>query len=288
MNNNRYLFLKFLGTLMRQTAVHFYIFLTLIFSSQQTFAQNAEKAPQFDFENLELVYPENYEKSPAMNSQDPYEGFNRQMLSFNLAFHNTVGKPIVKGYRLIPKPIRTGTENFLNNLGQPLSMINSFLQGNVEDGLHSFMRFTINSTFGILGLLDIASEAGLHDKKEDFGQTLYVWGVWPEASFVVLPLLGPTTTRDIFGKVEGAIDPIYESNELSKVYGFNESDGMRSSVFTANGITAYNRAAPLINVMENQIDPYLFMREGYLQNRINAIYNGKPPLPKLEDDFLFE
>lgn len=248
-------------------------------------AESKHNSPLFDFDRLEVVYPENFMKSSAISSNDPYESFNRRMLDFNLSFHDSVGKPLIKGYRSIPSPIRTAGENFLNNLGQPLSMLNSFLQGNVEDGLSTLMRFSINSTFGLLGILDIATEAGLNDKDEDFGQTLYVWGVWNEANYVVVPFLGPTTTRDIFGKVESSVDPIYYQNGLESTYALDDEFNEKAKVFMADGVVSYNRAEPLISTLENQIDPYLFAREAYIQNRVNAIYNGKPPMPKIEDDF---
>jgi|GEM_PF-1000139 len=248
-------------------------------------AESKHNSPSFDFDRLEVVYPENFKKSSAISSNDPYESFNRRMLDFNLSFHYSVGKPLIKGYRSIPSPIRTAGENFLNNLGQPLSMLNSFLQGNVEDGLSTLMRFSINSTFGLLGILDIATEAGLNDKDEDFGQTLYVWGVWNEANYVVVPFLGPTTTRDIFGKVESSVDPIYYQNGLESTYALDDEFNEKAKVFMADGVVSYNRAEPLISTLENQIDPYLFAREAYIQNRVNEIYNGKPPVAKIEDDF---
>lgn len=262
--------------------------LVLLTSLQTVHAQTPETASYFDFEEMRVIYPSEQLKAPAINAEDPYEPFNRKMLDFNLAFHESVGKPMISAYRTIPSPIRTGGENFLNNLGQPLSMLNSFLQGNIEDGLNSFMRFTINTTFGLLGILDIATEAGLEDKDEDFGQTLYVWGVWPEANYVVLPFLGPTTTRDIFGKIEGAVDPIYQQQGLQATYQIDDTLNNKATIFTANGIATYNQTEPLISTLKNQIDPYIFAREAYIQNRINKIYNGKPPVQKIEDDFLFQ
>lgn len=251
-------------------------------------AQANDNSPIFDFDKLEVVSSKKINKAPAISSKDPYESFNRDMLTFNLAFHDSVGKPMIRAYRAIPSPIRTGGENFLNNLSQPLSMLNSLLQGNIEDGLSTLMRFTMNTTFGLLGVLEVADEAGLEDKNEDFGQTLYVWGVWDEANYVVLPFFGPTTTRDLFGKIEGTVDPIYHQQGLQSIYNLESEEADRAILFIANGVTQYNRAEPLIGTLEQQLDPYLFAREAYIQSRTSAIYNGKPPLPKIEDDFLFE
>lgn len=270
---------------MQKSLLKFSLISSLLVTQSTAWAESKQNTPSFDFDQLEVIYPENYEKSSAISSNDPYESFNRSMLEFNLSFHDSVGRPVIEGYRMIPSPVRTAGENFLNNLGQPLSMINSFLQGNTEDGLSTLMRFSMNSTLGLLGVIDIATEAGLEDKDEDFGQTLYVWGVWNDANYVVLPFLGPTTTRDIFGKVEGSVDPIYYQNGLKSTYGMGNEFKDKAKIFAANGIAGYNQAEPLISTLKNQIDPYLFSREAYIQNRVNAIYNGKPPMPKIADDF---
>lgn len=262
--------------------------LSLTLMSSMDSVYSSENSPGFDFEELQVVTHENIKKKPAINPHDPYEEFNREMLKFNLTFHQMVGKPLVEIYRVIPLPIRNSTDNFFSNLGEPLSFLNSVLQGNIEDSLSTFMRFSINSTFGILGLFDIATEAGLEEKPEDFGQTLYVWGIWTDANYLVLPLLGPSTTRDLFGKVEGAVDPIYTHDGLQYFYGLDDEFETRSQLFIAKSIVKYNNAAPLVEELSNQIDPYIFAREAYRQHRINEIYNGNPPLPDIEDDFLFE
>jgi len=259
----------------------------LLCSLHTNAAETAVSSSKFDFEQLTVVSDQKIEKAPSMNSEDPFESFNREMLSFNLAFHRSIGKPLVKGYNQIPIPLRNYAENFLSNLNLPLSMINSFLQGNVEDGLTTFMRFSVNSTFGFVGLLDIASAMGLQEIKEDFGQTLYVWGFWTEASYLVLPILGPTTTRDLFGRTEGFTDPIY-FNHRYQSFGLMDHNDNKLAMFVADGFITYAKAAPLIDQLENQIDPYILSRESYLQYRENQIYNGNPPMPKLDDDFLFQ
>jgi len=217
----------------------------------------------------------------SISYQDPYEDFNRSMFDFNLAFHDTVGRPMVNVYKEVPSPLRTGVSNFFDNLGEPLSFTNSFLQGNVEDGLEGFMRFVINSTFGIFGLLDVATEAGLRSKDEDFGQTLQVWGFWQETNYLVLPVLGPTTTRGLVGdRTDALYDPVY--NEWTDL---DTQQTLRWKA--ADGFNTYYKVADLVDEMEKQVDPYLFARDSYIQYRNNKVYNGQAPLKPL-DDFIFE
>ncbi|WP_373018548.1 VacJ family lipoprotein [Thiomicrorhabdus sp.] len=218
--------------------------------------------------------------APTMNSRDPYESFNRQIYAFNMGFHDMIGEPVAKAYlNYVPQPAQTGISNFFSNLTMPLNFTNSFLQGKVQEGLEGVMRFTINSTFGLLGLLDIATPAGLELKKEDLGQTLYVWGVWDEASFIMMPFLGPYTTRSLFGKVvDSSYDPAYD---------LLHDDINRNAIFLGDAFISYTKTVPLIDELKSQPDPYIFLRESYLQYRTNLIYDGNPPQPKL-DDFNFE
>jgi len=216
----------------------------------------------------------------VMNTLDPYEDFNRSVYRFNMGFHDLIGAPVTGVYLdYVPSPIQTGFSNFFSNLTVPLDMVNSLLQGKVEEGLSSFMRFTINSTFGLGGLLDIATSAGLPKKDEDFGQTLSVWGVWDEASYVMVPFLGPRTTRNLAGMiVDSSVDPIYE---------YTNAEDERNKIIFGSTVVNYAAAAPLIDSLRSQPDPYIFMRESYLQFRTNLIYDGNPPKANL-DDFDFE
>ena len=221
-------------------------------------------------------------QSPAMNTEDPYESFNRVMFDFNMGFNDTVGLPLANAYNgVVPQPVRTGLNNVFDNLQTPLSAINCFLQGKPEDGLSEIMRFTINSTFGLFGLLDIAEPAGLTAKEEDLGQTLYHWGVWDEANYLVLPFIGPYTTRSLTGNaIDSSYDPVY--NSILDV----ENDE-RSLIFFGNAFVKYTSVVKLIEDIKTQPDPYVFSRESYLQYRTNQIYDGKAPQPTL-DDFNFE
>lgn len=218
----------------------------------------------------------------VMNEQDPYEGFNRTMFDFNMAFNDTFGKPAANVYNgILPQPIRTSISNFFDNLSTPVSAINSFLQGKPEDGLSEIMRFTINTTFGLFGLLDIAQPAGLEAKNEDLGQTLYHWGLWEESSYMVLPFVGPYTTRELAGGIaDSSYDPIY-----TQLIEADETE--RRWIFMTNGFIEYTKVVELIDDVKNQPDPYVFTRESYLQHRTNLIFDGKAPQADL-DDFNFE
>jgi len=219
----------------------------------------------------------------VMNSEDPYESFNRVMFDFNMGFNDTLGRPIADVYNgILPQPARTGISNVFGNLKTPLSALNCFLQGKPEEGLSEIMRFTINSTFGLFGLLDVAEPAGLEAKQEDFGQTLYQWGVWNESNYLVLPIVGSYTTRELVGGLgDSAADPVYRT-----VLEDTDSSG-RVLIYMGDKFISYTKVVKLLEDMKNQPDPYVFSRESYLQYRTNLIYDGNPPQNNL-DDFDFE
>jgi len=221
-------------------------------------------------------------KASPMSSTDPYENFNRVMFDFNMGFNDTVGKPVANAYNgVLPQPVRTGISNVFDNLKTPLSAINCFLQGKAEDGLSEIMRFTINTTFGLFGLLDVAEPAGLQAKREDLGQTLYHWGVWNESSYLVLPIVGSYTTRELVGGMaDNVYDPTY--NQFLDV-----DDTGRVLILMGDKFVAYTKVVKLLEDMKTQPDPYVFSRESYLQYRTNLIYDGKAPVANL-DDFNFD
>ena len=252
-----------------------YIFLifNLLIINSYAIAATSEKS---------LNYVEIKSTSSPINNEDPYESFNRAIFDFNMTFNDVIGQPVAKGYKIVfPQPVRTGINNFFNNLSDPLSSLNSFLQGNVEDGLSSFMRFAINSTFGLFGLLDIATPAGLEKINEDFGQTLFKWGVWKESNYIVLPFLGPYTTRGLIGSsVDGYFNPVYPNIIDTDING-------RFWLYLGGSFVSYVNIMNVIEDLHNQPDPYIFARESYLQYRTNLLYDGNPPEADL-DDFDFE
>jgi phospholipid-binding lipoprotein MlaA len=140
-----------------------------------------------------------------IENYDPWEGFNRGVYKFNYGFDKYVFLPIVRGYEFItPAPARKGITNFFNNLFEITNFINNLLQGKAEGCVNSVFRFAFNSTLGLGGLLDPATEMGFPEWKEDFGQTLGVWGLGP-GPYLVLPILGPSTLRDTGGLVVDAV-----------------------------------------------------------------------------------
>ena len=181
---------------------------------------------------------------------DPYEGWNRGVLKFNTAVDQAALGPISSAYgAVVPDFAKQGVDNALFNLGEPVTAINSVLQGKPERALDASWRFIVNSTLGLGGLLDPASEMGLEPHTEDFGQTLAVWGV-PEGPYVVMPLLGPSTLRDSFGfPVDAALNPLNYAE-----YG-NDEDvnvGVRAGLGVLGAVnTRYN----LSDQLENSGEP---------------------------------
>lgn len=217
-------------------------------------------------------------ESNTIITEDPYEDFNRSVFKFNMKFNKNIGIPVSNGYnQFMPDPVKTGISNFFGNLQQPLNMINSFLQGHVEEGLSTFMRFAMNSTFGLLGILDIGTPAGLKNQDEDLGQTLAVWGAWDKSSFIVLPILGPYTTRGLVGgTVDSYYNPVYPYMIKTDLLG-------RTALNLGGKFVDYTKVAKLVDQLNQQPDPYIFMRESYLQYRVNLIYNGHPPVKPIDD-----
>ena len=145
----------------------------------------------------------------APQAQDPWEGMNRGTFVFNQFFDKYLLAPLAKGYRFVlPGEVRTGVRNFFSNLKEPWTTINSALQGDLKNTGNSLVRFCLNTTVGLLGIFDVAGSVGFEKQKEDFGQTLAVYGL-DSGPYLVLPFLGPSTVRDAVGKVAGIVgDPV--------------------------------------------------------------------------------
>jgi phospholipid-binding lipoprotein MlaA len=141
--------------------------------------------------------------------RDPIEGFNRGVYAFNKGVDKVILTPVAKGYNVLPAVLRTGIGNFFSNIGDVMIGVNNLLQGKGAAGVSDFMRFAFNSTFGLLGFVDVATPAGLERHNEDFGQTFGKWGVGSGA-YVVVPFFGPRTVRDTVGLVGDLLtDPIF-------------------------------------------------------------------------------
>lgn len=206
------------------------------------------------------------------NPADPLEGFNRAVFNFNDGVDRVALKPAAILYRnVLPSFVQTGVGNFFGNLADVWTSVNNFLQGNIESGLNDMMRVAINSTLGFGGLLDIGSEAGLQKHKEDFGQTLGVWGV-KSGPYVVLPLLGSSTVRDTIAlPVDFAGDPVsYAESSRARV---------AASIVRVVDIRASSLDASAL-VEDAAIDRYEFIRDAYLQRRESKIHRDEPTTRK--------
>jgi phospholipid-binding lipoprotein MlaA len=201
---------------------------------------------------------------------DPYEKINRMTYRFNHTADDYVLKPIATGYKkVVPSLIRTGFTNFLSNLNDIDVTLNDLLQGKFQQGIEDSFRFVTNTLLGFGGLLDVATSGGLPKHKEDFGQTLAVWG-WKNSNYLMLPFLGPSTIRDGIGELGDYPATIYDHLNTTQ-----------TNIWTFYGVDVINQRANLLgatNVLEAAaLDPYTYMRSAYFQNRKNLIYDGHPP-----------
>ena len=175
-----------------------------LLSMMQVLPLAAQEAP----DQRKLTDPTAPGFEPPIDDYDPWEGWNRGVYMFNYGFDRIVFLPLVKGYQFItPQPARTGITNFFNNLFEVRNFANNLLQGKIEGSVNTLFRFAFNTTLGLGGLLDPATDMGFPEWKEDFGQTLGVWGAGP-GPYLVLPIAGPSSLRDTFGLV---VDGVGES-----------------------------------------------------------------------------
>ena len=210
----------------------------------------------------------------AEPENDPFEGWNRAMFSFNQKADKYVLKPVAEGYQAItPAPVRKGVSNFFNNLGEPITAVSSVLQAKPGKAARSLTRFVFNTTFGLLGIFDVAGAMGIEREKEDLGQTLAYWGVG-SGPYLVLPILGPSNLRDLGGRVvDRPLNPVSWQDEV----------GMTEVLFT-DGIQT---RAQLLGVEPKSVgDPYVLMRSAYEQRRRYEINDGIVVDLFLDDPFL--
>ena len=209
----------------------------------------------------------------SSNPRDPLEPFNRAIYSFNDGFDRVIAKPVAEGYRsVIPGLIRTGISNFFSNLGDLWIAANNLLQGKVNDAANDFGRVVINTSIGLLGLIDVASDAGLEKHNEDFGQTLGRWGL-ASGPYVVLPFLGPSTVRDAlsYRLVDAQADFVAQADHVPS----------RNTLFFIRGVDTRANLLDASRVLEEAaLDKYNFSRDAFLQRRQSLIYDGNPPREK--------
>ena len=220
--------------------------------------------------NLSLPCAVSAQEEAELKNADPWQGFNRAMFGFNDRIDRWFLKPLARGYKAVmPDPLETGVSNIFSNVLEVPNVINGLLQGDLKGAGYDTGRLLVNTTLGLGGLLDVAKHMNLPpDEREDFGQTLAVWGVG-QGPYLVLPLLGPSTVRDGFGRpVDWYTDP---TNYIDHVPTDN----------TVKGVSLLNTRAQLLPLEKNITgDKYIFIRDVYLQRRDYLINNGK-----IEDDF---
>jgi phospholipid-binding lipoprotein MlaA len=208
---------------------------------------------------------------------DPLEAINRPVFSFNMTADRYVLRPVAKTYAaVVPSAVRTGIYNFFENLFYPTVIVNDLLQGKFVQASRDTARFVMNSTYGLAGFLDPATMVGLEKNNEDLGQTLGRWGVG-EGWYLMLPILGPTTNRDLIGRVgDNWTDPLQYVESIET--------GERIVLTGIQAIDGRSRLLYFDAILEQQFDPYVFMRTAYLERRLNQVYDGKPPLELLEPE----
>lgn len=233
----------------------------------------ASKPPASDPEAL-AIYRE---------TNDPLEPMNRAILKFNQGMETVILKPVAKGYKaILPAPARRSVYNALHNLKSPVILINDVLQGEGERAGQTFLRFLINSTIGIGGLIDVADKVGLPSHDEDFGQTLAVHG-GKEGAYLVLPLFGPSSLRDGFGLgVDVLLDPLFW---------ILRAEGVGYLNLARLGLEGIDRLArnldQLEDLQQSSLDYYAALRSAYRQNRSSEIANGREEELDLPD-YLFD
>lgn len=209
---------------------------------------------------VELSDPEN----------DPWEPFNRKVHTFNMGFDKVIFRPVARGYDwIMPDAPQRGVRNFFRNLAYPVTFLNLILQGKFEDSLTATGRFLMNSTVGLLGFFDVATKAEIPYYNEDFGQTLAVWG-WKDSRFLMMPFIGPYTARDLLGRgFYGYFHPIS--------YMIREHNNYVPLVVDLVSLRA--ELLPYQEELDAAPDPYIMIRDVWLQNREFNIYDGEPPAP---------
>lgn len=215
--------------------------------------------------------------SPSYDPADPLEKVNRPIFTFNMKADKYVLRPVAKAYvEVVPDTARLGISNFLDNLFYPTTIVNDLLQAKFVQGGQDTLRFVLNTTIGLAGFLDVATGQGLKRNDEDLGQTFGRWGVG-EGWYLMLPLLGPTSNRDLVGRV---------GDNWTEILQYNDSVTWTERIALA-GVNVIDSRARLLGAdkaLDDQLDQYVFIRTAYLDRRQNLVYDGNPP----EEDLGFD
>jgi len=205
----------------------------------------------------------------STDPRDPFETYNRAVFAFNEDVDRAIIKPVAKAYRsTVPNPVRRGVSNVFSNLDDVVVIINDLLQLKLEQAVQDLTRFLVNSVFGLAGIFDVATHMGLPKHNEDLGQTLGYWGV-DSGPYLVLPFLPPSTVRDTAGFFGDAqVDPVFQITDTGTRYAAIalETIDQRAQLLSASRV-----------LDEAALDRYAFVRDAYLQHRLNLVYDGHPP-----------
>jgi phospholipid-binding lipoprotein MlaA len=208
--------------------------------------------------------------TPSDPERDPWESYNRKVHAFNMGLDRYVMRPVARGYdAIMPDAPQRGVRNFFRNLSYPVDFLNLVLQGKFGESIVATTRFIINTTAGLGGFFDVATREGIPLYEEDFGQTLAVWG-WQESRYLVMPLFGPYTVRDLLGRsFYGYFHPLsYLAREKNSY-----------SLIVIDLVTLRAELLPFDEQIEQAADPYILIRDVFLQNRRFKIFDGNPPAP---------
>ena len=222
--------------------------------------------------------PAGVEPSP----HDPWEPFNRSVFEFNEGLDTYLLKPVVAGYRFVlPEFVRDGIYNFFSNYSDIYTALQNLLQGKPDYAFSDLMRVVVNTTFGLGGLIDMATPGGLPKHKEDWGQTFGVWGI-PSGPYVVLPFFGPSSVRDTFGTAADL--------QSDYLFGYVKDIGLRNSITGLRVVNARNTYYEAGDLLDGAaIDKYSFMRDAYIQRRQYQINEGRedkePLMPVYENPY---
>jgi phospholipid-binding lipoprotein MlaA len=202
------------------------------------------------------------EEEEAPSIADPLEGFNRLSFALNDKLYRGVLKPVARGLRILPAPVRNSLDNFFDNLRAPASAISALLQGDVRNAGTELGRFLLNTTAGLAGFLDPATDVGLLQDEEDLGQTFARWGAGP-GFYLVVPLLGSSSLRDLPGTIAtNAINPLYDNLVTGEIIGINVAAAEVTLSLDQDTYEALYASA---------LDPYIFFRSAWAQNRAGRI-----------------
>ena len=221
----------------------------------------------------------NLSKKNSGEVKDCFESVNRATFSLNQGLDKVIFKPVAKGYRKLPSPIRSGTSNALENISSLITIPNNILQGEFRKAGVNTGRFVVNTTVGILGIFDVATKMNFPEyEKEDYGQTFGAWGIGA-GCYVVLPVIGPSTVRDVFGSFVNVLggDPYYNASVHGNNHYLDKDIYMTTKTVSGIDFRAKNLES-IDNLEKNSMDFYASVRSLYLQDRQQKIRNSNPTI----------